>query len=292
MSYFSGFSLDSPSDVGGLGGARAGSDRVKRMSMNARAADPSMEEILASIRRIIADDLPTRREPRPALEAVSRPAEEYAVEPYAPEVVEAAPLPSVPPARRAPEPSLMAAAELPMPESVRRLVDLAAVEDQVQAEVAMALRGSLPSEPEPSEPARAEPVAATMYRAPVASGDPLHPAAPTAAAPASPSAPPIGPAYNLPPRPTFNFGQPARPPGTASRTAELDRLVSGPTNAAVAASFGTLARSITSNNSRSLEDLVAELLKPMLRGWLDDHLPTIVERLVKAEIERVSRGGR
>ncbi len=47
-----------------------------------------------------------------------------------------------------------------------------------------------------------------------------------------------------------------------------------------------------SNNSRSLEDVVAELLKPMLRSWLDDNLPTIVERLVKAEIERVSRGGR
>jgi len=36
---------------------------------------------------------------------------------------------------------------------------------------------------------------------------------------------------------------------------------------------------------------VVELLRPMLRGWLDDHLPGIVEKLVKAEIERVARGG-
>lgn len=292
MSYFSGFSLDSPRYVGGLGGVRAGSERVKRMSMNARAADPSMEEILASIRRIIADDLPTRREPRPTLEAVSRPEEEYLAEPYGPQGVESPPPPPVPPTRRAPEPSLMAAAELPVPESVRRLVDLAAVEDQVQAEVAMALRGSLPSEPQPSEPARAEPTAAAVYRPSVAATDPLRADVPTAAAPASPSVPPsIGPAYNPPPRPNFNFG-PARSPLTAPRAPEMDRLVSAPTNAAVSASFGTLARSITSGNSRSLEDLVAELLKPMLRGWLDDHLPTIVERLVKAEIERVSRGGR
>jgi cell pole-organizing protein PopZ len=34
------------------------------------------------------------------------------------------------------------------------------------------------------------------------------------------------------------------------------------------------------------------MLRPMLRAWLDDNLPTIVERLVRAEIERVARGSR
>jgi cell pole-organizing protein PopZ len=43
-------------------------------------------------------------------------------------------------------------------------------------------------------------------------------------------------------------------------------------------------------NPRTLEDLVREMLKPMLKAWLDDNLPNIVERLVRAEIERVSRG--
>jgi cell pole-organizing protein PopZ len=34
------------------------------------------------------------------------------------------------------------------------------------------------------------------------------------------------------------------------------------------------------------------MLRPMLKKWLDDNLPTIVERLVRVEIERVARGGR
>jgi uncharacterized protein len=33
-------------------------------------------------------------------------------------------------------------------------------------------------------------------------------------------------------------------------------------------------------------------MRPMIKTWLDDNLPHVVERLVKAEIERVSRGGR
>ena len=43
-------------------------------------------------------------------------------------------------------------------------------------------------------------------------------------------------------------------------------------------------------NARTLEDLVREMLRPMLKSWLDDNLPSLVERIVKAEIERVSRG--
>jgi len=34
------------------------------------------------------------------------------------------------------------------------------------------------------------------------------------------------------------------------------------------------------------------MLRPMLKSWLDDNLPSLVERLVRSEIERVSRGGR
>ena len=43
-------------------------------------------------------------------------------------------------------------------------------------------------------------------------------------------------------------------------------------------------------NARTLEDFVREMLRPMLKTWLDDNLPAMVERLVRAEIERVSRG--
>ena len=43
-------------------------------------------------------------------------------------------------------------------------------------------------------------------------------------------------------------------------------------------------------NARTLEDLVQDMLRPMLKAWLDDNLPSMVERLVRAEIERVARG--
>ena len=61
---------------------------------------------------------------------------------------------------------------------------------------------------------------------------------------------------------------------------------------AVDSAFNTLAHTVLGNNARTLEDLVKEMLRPMLKSWLDDNLPGLVERIVKSEIERVSRGGR
>ena len=40
-----------------------------------------------------------------------------------------------------------------------------------------------------------------------------------------------------------------------------------------------------------IENLTREMLRPMLKNWLDDNLPSLVERLVRAEIQRVARGG-
>jgi cell pole-organizing protein PopZ len=72
---------------------------------------------------------------------------------------------------------------------------------------------------------------------------------------------------------------------------EVDRaLVSSVTSAAVDSAFNTLAHTVLVQNARTLEDLVREMLRPMLKTWLDDNLPGLVERLVRAEIERVSRG--
>ncbi len=51
-----------------------------------------------------------------------------------------------------------------------------------------------------------------------------------------------------------------------------------------------LTHLVLTQNPRTLEDLVCDMLKPMLKAWLDDNLPNMVERLVRAEIERVSRG--
>jgi cell pole-organizing protein PopZ len=67
-------------------------------------------------------------------------------------------------------------------------------------------------------------------------------------------------------------------------------LVSNSTSAAVDSAFNSLAQTVLVQNARTLEDLVREMLRPMLKTWLDDNLPGLVERLVRAEIERVSRG--
>lgn len=67
-------------------------------------------------------------------------------------------------------------------------------------------------------------------------------------------------------------------------------LLSNTTSAAVDSAFNTLAQTVLVHNARTLEDLVREMLRPMLKAWLDDNLPSMVERIVKAEIERVSRG--
>jgi hypothetical protein len=69
-----------------------------------------------------------------------------------------------------------------------------------------------------------------------------------------------------------------------------EALISARTTAAVNSAFNTLAQTVLVQNGRTLEDLVMEMLRPMLKSWLDDNLPGMVERLVRAEIERVSRG--
>ena len=72
--------------------------------------------------------------------------------------------------------------------------------------------------------------------------------------------------------------------------AERAQLLSRETSAAVDSAFNSLAQTVLVQNARTLEDLVREMLRPMLKTWLDDNLPGMVERLVRAEIERVSRG--
>jgi uncharacterized protein len=66
--------------------------------------------------------------------------------------------------------------------------------------------------------------------------------------------------------------------------------MSSSTSAAVDAAFNKLAHTVLTQNARTLEDLVTEMMRPMLKAWLDDNLPGLVERVVRAEIERVSRG--
>jgi len=85
-------------------------------------------------------------------------------------------------------------------------------------------------------------------------------------------------------------GMPSMPELHSEPVVAQRPLISSSTSAAVDSAFNTLAHTVLVQNARTLEDLVREMLRPLLKTWLDDNLPGMVERLVRAEIERVSRG--
>ena len=67
-------------------------------------------------------------------------------------------------------------------------------------------------------------------------------------------------------------------------------FVSTARDGSVRAAFNALLASRFVQHSDVVKGLIREMLRPMLKTWLDDNLPDIVERLVSAEIERVARG--
>ncbi len=81
-------------------------------------------------------------------------------------------------------------------------------------------------------------------------------------------------------------------PARAEHGQDLKALVSAATIEQVSRSFGELTAAIDGQQRRSLDEMAEEMLRPMLQEWLDDNLPTLVERLVREEIERVARGPR
>jgi uncharacterized protein len=79
---------------------------------------------------------------------------------------------------------------------------------------------------------------------------------------------------------------------------DRDGLVSGQTQSAISQAFGMLSRErgdrdlpVSAGEARTLEDIVAAMMRPMLKDWLEENLPDIVERVVREEVERASRGG-
>ncbi len=93
---------------------------------------------------------------------------------------------------------------------------------------------------------------------------------------------------------------PAEPPApepdapAAPRSPSAEALLAPAVAAAATAAVGQLLRAVSSERHAavtrggpSIEDVVREELRPLLKEWLDTHLPAIVERLVQAEIERV-----
>jgi cell pole-organizing protein PopZ len=73
---------------------------------------------------------------------------------------------------------------------------------------------------------------------------------------------------------------------------DLGALVSAPAAAAASAAFGRLSGNMAMPAAgRTLEDVVRELLRPLLQQWLDENLPGIVQRAVDTEVTRIARGG-
>lgn len=84
------------------------------------------------------------------------------------------------------------------------------------------------------------------------------------------------------------------PPVAVAPVVPAESLVAPAVAAATTAAVGQLLRAVAQERSAtvhrggpSIEDVVREELRPLLKDWLDQHLPPLVERLVRAEIERV-----
>ena len=89
------------------------------------------------------------------------------------------------------------------------------------------------------------------------------------------------PAFQAAPAPAFDAAPEPEAP-----------LMSVETDREVGASFQALAASLAAPDPQRVEEMTRDLLRPMLKSWLDENLPSLVERLVKAEIQRVARSGR
>jgi cell pole-organizing protein PopZ len=260
------------------------------MTQPAKVQEPSMEEILASIRRIIADDeaKPAAAEkaapPPPSPQPSSPPPAAVAAAPAKPEKPAPAPVARAPvPPPAAPAPARAAAPIAPPPPPAPAPVasnsqdDIDALLNGLdEATTPEEIRSAAPEpEPEPEsdvldltdEMALPDPVPQAAFKK-VEPPDDLEFTETAAKAPLREMA------FDMPPPSPMD----SRP------------ILSRTTVSAVESAFNSLAHTVLSNNARTLEDLVKEMLRPMLKSWLDDNLPGLVERIVKAEIERVSRG--
>jgi uncharacterized protein len=87
-------------------------------------------------------------------------------------------------------------------------------------------------------------------------------------------------------RPQAVEAEPAAHTGESS----ADPLLSPEASEAVALSFGALSANLEVRSAELADSMVRDMLRPMVKTWLDDNLPTMVERLVREEIQRVARG--
>ncbi|MFG1349355.1 DUF2497 domain-containing protein [Xanthobacter autotrophicus] len=307
-----------------------------------------MEDILASIRRIMADDDVPPAAARPAPERAARPGHMDRRRPEAPEPVAAerdAPEPDAAerPVRRAEPrvqdprdagrregPSRAAAGDGQM--RARARIDLEELSEHLTNEThagdlpesdqhdapppahrrpphGQAVNGQMPPEPSGRErgrtPDTGQRVVREFERRGATPADPERFDAPPAARPARLAEPPA-PEHRAGPRSEDRAAHMARRAASpvAEEAAAMDAqpdaddrgeavrrrdLLSPNVDDVVAAAFQSLGDLLLPQKQRTIEDLVKEILRPMLKDWLDQNLPSIVERLVRAEIERVAR---
>jgi hypothetical protein len=240
-----------------------------------------MEEILASIRRIIADDeaKPAAAEKPAGQAAAAAPAKPAAMTDIPPSKIPAAQAASAKaPAKPAPPPPPPAPPPAPEASNNQDDIDalLAGLDDVTsEPEIRTSEPEIRPPAPEPEVFELTDEMAVPdELRAPFSKIEPENDLVFTENAA---KAALRQPAFEPPP-----LVESAAPPSQP--------ILSRSTVSAVESAFNSLAHTVLSNNARTLEDLVKEMLRPMLKSWLDDNLPGRVERIVKAEIERVSRG--
>jgi hypothetical protein len=240
-----------------------------------RVYEPSMEEILASIRRIIADDQSlagrsSQREGeanlRAALDGVQPRQEDHAEGP-------------VPGALSQERPVFLRGTS----DNAAVLYRNPAAQALQQAAEAKAELATLAARIAPASAAQGR-IAAPQFAMP-------DTRAPEPQAEAVVSQPAVAEAEAAPmPAPSPEAPQPGAQSAPAAEDAPA--LFSDVTSKAVAEAFSQLAASRLMENDEILKEIVRDNLRPLLKSWLDDNLPGLVERLVRTEIERVARSAR
>ncbi|MBU6425795.1 MAG: DUF2497 domain-containing protein [Rhodospirillales bacterium] len=244
---------------------------ISNRSGPASAAEPSMEEILASIRRILLEE-----EGR----GTTMPDDEEELLLDASMLVPGQDLPAA-----------SSATEPPLPETESYFAPSSPVPVEHFASEPPAMESTVPPVDYPVEHFASEPPAMESTAPPVD-----FPAESIAAEPFF--------AFQPSPAPeTVPFAEPLieTEPTEKEKENYMEEQVQGPDGlvgdqavSEISNSIGALVRSVSSERSASIgrggitiEDIVREEVKPVLKAWLDTHLPSLVERVVRAEINRV-----
>ncbi|MCB1426301.1 MAG: PopZ family protein [Zhengella sp.] len=249
--------------------------------------EPSMEEILASIRKIIEETEHTRDDAPPAAVAPQKPAEAAASEPV--QVRREADISAFRDAiaDMGNEPDDEAETQVAGPGMASAAITLA----EVQRRLAREDREE--EDPDSSFDATAQDVEPGTDMTPALEGDDEMAASTTGEpaafhAEATAQAGPVQPQQAAPEFPDEHVttGRSETVALNGARAA----LMSPDAGRQVAGSFDELKEAFMASRQKSFDEMAQEMLRPMLQDWLDNNLPVLVERLVREEIERIARG--